>query len=102
MTDINATAKHVAVGDIVLYTLSTSDCNQIIHNRHVAGQSTKRGNAPRPGDVVPAIVVKSWGDGNSLNLQVTLDGDDTLWAPSRERFAALVENAEPRGHWVAR
>ena len=120
MADINDTIKRAEVGDIVLYTLSKNDCDKIIQNRQSAGQGTKRGNVPRPGDVLPAMIVKMWGDPGSpyasANIQVVLDGDDTLWAPSRTRFnhqehvapdyvhTALdgVRMPQQEGHWVAR
>lgn len=120
MTETTETIKRAEVGDIVLYTLSKNDCDTILQDRQSAGQGTKRGNVPRPGDVLPATIVKFWGDPKSpnasANLQVALDGNDTLWAPSRTRFhyqthvapdyvhTALdgVRMPQQEGHWDAR
>ena len=34
------------------------------------------------GDILPAIIVRVWDDG-SINAQVLLDGELTLWVTSR-------------------
>ncbi len=64
------------VGRIVHYRLSEQDAERA--NR----QQSPDGNTARPGDVLPAIVVRV-NQGNSVNLQVFLDGPDTLWVTSR-------------------
>jgi hypothetical protein len=45
--------------------------------------SSVAGNTARAGDVYPAMIVNAWSDG-SVNLQVFLDGPDSLWATSRK------------------
>ena len=42
------------------------------------------GNHVKDGDEFPAMVVRAWSTDASVNLQVHLDGNDTLWATSRE------------------
>lgn len=100
------TKIHDLLGQAVMYTLSKQDCDQIINLRRSAGLGTKRGNEPRPGDVLPAVIVKTNDTmlGNSVglephvNLQVMLDGDDTYWATSRLRFDPERHDSE-QGHW---
>lgn len=77
MADITPTK-----GRIVLYTLNTSDVQRIVSKRAVHGTV---GNFTYPGDTYPAMVVRTWGTGpdQAVNLQVFLDGEDTLWATSR-------------------
>lgn len=77
------------IGRTVLYRLSDAD------TRHIQQQRTHNGvaaNAARTGDRYPAVVVSTPG-GESVNLQVSLDGPDTLWAASRH------EGDEP-GTWA--
>lgn len=77
-------------GRIVHYYLSAWDADQINRRRadaHAAeagntGKIIHVGNDVREGQLYPAIVVATWG-GASVNLQVWLDGNDTLWATSR-------------------
>ena len=71
----------VTVGRIVHYRLSTQDVEQIDERRNAAvGQ---RGTGAVPGDVYPAIVVRTFGDTLAVNLRVFLDGPDTHWVTSR-------------------
>lgn len=69
------------IGRIVHYRLSTTDVQQIDERRREAGG--QRGNSAVPGDVYPAVVVRTFGDSLGVNLRVLLDGPDTHWATSR-------------------
>lgn len=89
------------VGDRVLYRLNDQDAISINVRRRDAKayrQSNPRmhpggegatgfiahvGNDAREGQVFPAVVVADWSGGSYVNLQVTLDGNDTYWATSR-------------------
>lgn len=68
------------IGRIVHYRLSDQDIELIADRRRETGE---QGNAARPGDVYPAMVVRTFGDILNVNLQVFLDGPDTLWVTSR-------------------
>lgn len=48
------------------------------------GYVAHTGNRVTAGDVFPAMIVRVWGDqpGSAVQLQVFLDGVDTLWATS--------------------
>lgn len=81
---------------IVDYVLSQADCDQIKALRRTsfeAGGWRRVGSEPRPGDVVPLVVVSEWPD-YSVNGQIVLDSNDTLWVTSRYRSEA----PEP-GRW---
>lgn len=111
------------LGQMVLYTLSDSDARQVLERRLYAGRSARSGNEVREGDTYPAMIVRDWAnsipetrqkyrdgeitdgagrvitleemvDNASVNLQVFLDGDDTLWVTSRSKF-----NPELHGRW---
>jgi hypothetical protein len=90
------------IGRIVHYTLSEADAEQVNRRRedaithrakaqrfddqvvlHTGGQ-VHTGNVANPGDTYPAIIVRTWGSTpeSSVNLQVFLDGNDTLWVTS--------------------
>lgn len=72
----------VTVGRTVLYTLSAADLvairDQRAYNEHHQRRSF---NSVNEGDVLPAIVVKVWSP-TCANIQVLLDGGDTLWKTS--------------------
>lgn len=68
------------IGRIVHYRLSDQDVEQVAELRRETG---RQGNTARPGDVYPAIVVRTFGDSLGVNLRVMLDGPDTLWVTSR-------------------
>lgn len=73
------------IGRIVHYRLARHDADRI-EQRRVETDEHRRGfNAAHTGDVYPAIVVRvNQGVGDlSVNLQVMLDGSDTLWVTSR-------------------
>lgn len=93
-----------AIGRIVHYRLGEADAIAINRRRHdfmtftrmykrpeepgnpgATGHVGHFGNAVRPGDVFPAMIVKVFpGNPHDMaNLQVHLDGNDTYWATSR-------------------
>lgn len=91
---------NVTTGRTVLYILSEADCQKINDQRRefekLPNYTQIFGNPVRPGDVVPAIVVKPWAD-NYFNGQAILDGCDTLWLMS------VKEGTEPgTWHWPER
>lgn len=71
------------VGRIVHYTLTKSDAESVRFARSFAGSAGPIGNPVAEGTVAPAIVVSVFGNGEHVNLQVLLDGQDSLWATSR-------------------
>jgi hypothetical protein len=63
-------------GNTVLYKLTQDDLESIMAKLHEnEGQMVAD---PRPGDMCPAVVVRTHDDG-SVNLKVLLDGDPDLW-----------------------
>jgi hypothetical protein len=80
-----------SVGRIVHYQLTESDAEAI--NRRRAdfaasppantGFQAHVGNRAEEGQVLPAMVVRTFGGDAAINLQVQLDGTDTYWATSR-------------------
>lgn len=88
------------VGQIVHYTLSSFDAGEVYRRREVTGFSvnekgvldddshwhagTQRhvGYAPSPGEVLPAIIVRTY-EGSMCDLQVFLNGNDVLWVTGR-------------------
>lgn len=92
-----------APGRIVHYSLSEADVLRINSRRSDAkaahagtkltGFQVHVGNEVRVGDVVPMLIVKTW-EGDLVNGQVFLDGNDTLWVTSAH------EGPEPgQYHW---
>jgi len=72
------------IGRIVHYRLSEQDAERIYELRTAARMHQSPGfNAAYGGDVYPAIVVRTFDDILNVNLQVFLDGPDTLWVTSR-------------------
>lgn len=86
-----------SIGRIVHYTLSEQDAQVINKRRSDArnlnaagvtlasqglGPQIHIGNPVEAGDVYPAMIVRTWGPTASQQLQVFLDGNDTLWATS--------------------
>ena len=83
-------------GRIVLYTLSASDASAIYQQR--VGGAPVVGNAVSPGDVFPMMITRVWAGSPSVQGQVFLDGNDTLWVTSvpegtGERTFAWPEHA---------
>lgn len=62
------------------------------------GAVLRQGNTVSEGDEYPLVITRVWtGDHASVNGQVLLDGNDTLWATS------VVEGTEPgTWHWPER
>lgn len=104
------------IGRIVHYTLSAQDAAEINKRRDDAaaynranaaadpgqpgatGHQSHIGNRAEAGQVFPAMVVRVFDPKSStLNLQVTLDGNDTFWAASRAEG-----DGESRWSWPAR
>jgi len=85
-----------AIGRIVRYTLTEGDAQAINKRRadtqaHLAehrdastGVQVHVGNAAHAGDVFPMLITRVWGDTSeaSVNGQVFLDGNDSLWVTS--------------------
>ena len=82
------------LGRIVLYKLTVGDALAVNRRREDfriyteeggpnTGHAGHSGNHVREGDEFPAMVVRAWGSDGLVNLQVHLDGNDTLWATSR-------------------
>ncbi len=77
------------VGRIVHYTLTEADAEAANRRRgngsagsDGGGMVVHVGNHAAVGQVCAALVVRTF-DGPYANLQVFLDGNDTLWATSR-------------------
>lgn len=92
------------VGRIVHYRLSQQDANDINRRREDAqhadagadrtGFVVHHGNQALEGQVCAATIVRVFNsDSHAVNLQVALDGNDSLWATSRP------EGNEP-GQWA--
>ena len=71
------------VGRIVHYTLSAQDAERVKFARGVVS-AQQVGNDPEVGQVYPMLIVRCWGTTaeSSVNGQVFLDGNDTLWVTS--------------------
>jgi hypothetical protein len=83
-------------GRIVHYVVNSSDVKAVNESRecnHVFG------NHMMAGEHFSAIVVRVLGEGSLVNLKVFLDGDDFLWATSRN-FAEPAALGNGTWHWV--
>ena len=67
-----------ALGQIVLYTLNESDAYYANRSREIDSPPELTGNRVHAGTAYPAIVV-AHSESGRCNLQVFLDGNDTLW-----------------------
>jgi hypothetical protein len=93
-----------SIGRIVIYKLGEADAQDINRRRHdftaftrtytrpdepgnpgATGHVGHFGNAVRPGEEYPAMIVRIFPGSphDMVNLQVHLDGNDTFWATSR-------------------
>jgi len=83
-----------SIGRIVHYRITEPEAEAINRRRrdfHESRSATDRtgfighvGNWAAEGDLFPAMVVRVWDEAQvTVNLQVFLDGNDTLWATSR-------------------
>lgn len=84
------------IGQIVHYTLSDQDADQINKRRKDAatnraqivddaiGYVAHTGNVAEAGQVFPMLITRVWGDAptSCVNGQVFLDGNDVLWVTS--------------------
>lgn len=83
-----------SVGRIVAYTLTETDAEQINKRRQDArvsgiaatnsGAVVHFGNPVLSGEICAMVIVHVWGthEGASVNGQVLLDGNDSLWVTS--------------------
>lgn len=101
------------VGRIVHYALSDDDAKRINKRREDAhytaranklhpeetGHQIHTGNRAEGGDVYPMLIVRAWGTTpeSSVNGQVFLDGNDTLWVTS-----VSVGEGQRRFQWPTR
>lgn len=84
------------IGRIVHYTLSQQDAatinrrrldanvHMLEHTQNPDGSQIHVGNGVSEGDVYPLVITRAWGSApeSSVNGQVLLDGNDTLWVTS--------------------
>ncbi len=94
------------VGRVVHYTLTEQDAESINQRRkdttanlgsiktNALGYVAHIGNKAEAGQVLPMTIVRVWGTTpeSSVNGQVLLDGNDTLWVTSRSQ-------GEGQGRW---
>jgi len=80
------------LGQVVLYALTDEDAKEVNRRRadftksepQNTGFQAHIGNVAIAGNQYPAIVVAVWNlRTTSVNLQVLLDGNDSLWVTSR-------------------
>lgn len=88
-------------GRIVAYTITEQDAHQINKRRQDAvaarqgrmgdtGEQHHVGNSVSSGEVYPMVIVRVWSpteDPGTVNGQVLLDGNDTLWVTSAAQGA---------------
>lgn len=95
------------VGRIVQYKLTKYDAEAVNKRRtdaiengaahQATGFVAHTGNSVDAGDVYPMLVVRVWSSGGSVNGQVFLDGNDSLWVTS-----ATEGTSERQWHWPER
>lgn len=93
VSSAEVSVPQVSVGRVVSYRLSEGDVGVIRRKRRAAADYRRShptvssavqlhgGNSPVVGDVCAAVVVRVWSQA-AINLQVLLDGEDTLWVTS--------------------
>lgn len=98
------------VGDLVLYSLSEQNANQINRRRSDASLNVRKmreerpgfiahiGNSVAAGDVFPMTITRVWGStpGCAVNGQVMLDGNDLHWVTSVNEVDGV---SDPQGRW---
>ncbi|WP_405956124.1 hypothetical protein [Streptomyces phaeochromogenes] len=95
-----------SIGRIVHYALTDHEAEAVNRRRkdfHESRGAAERtgfvghvGNWAKGGDVFPAVIVRVWDEPQvTVNLQVFLDGNDTLWATSRQEGAEIGQWAWP-------
>lgn len=85
-----------SIGRIVHYTLTEQDAaainrrrgdtnrNLAKHREDASGSQVHFGNPVREGETYPLIITRVWNvDPGTINGQVLLDGNDSLWVTSR-------------------
>ncbi len=103
------TAVIPEIGRIVHYTLNGYDADMINRRRedsrsHMGehrdnsnGVILHMGNPVKVGDVYPLIITRVWAEhpveSTSVNGQVLLDGNDSLWVSS-------IQQGEGQQHWL--
>jgi hypothetical protein len=97
-------------GRIVHYRLTAQDAQEVNRRRADArasvisssksGAQIHVGNGVTEGDVYPLIITRVWSqeptEQTSVNGQVLLDGNDCLWATSRQQGTEPGQWSEPR------
>lgn len=89
------------IGRVVLYCLADYDVDEIRDDRRRRMEygDLRKWNDINAGEVYPADVVRTWGDtpDSAVNVQVKLDGNDTLWVTS----TSVSEGPVPgKFHWM--
>lgn len=100
-----------SIGCIVHYTLTDSDVEQIArrradasnslewHRENKTGAQIHVGNPVSAGDVYPLLITRVWSDQpnehTSVNGQVFLDGNDSLWVTSVDQGVGERKWFEP-------
>jgi len=122
-------SQQVSMTRTVVYTLSAQDAEEINKRRNdwfdevtrirqvaretgeppeFIGYQAHAGNPANEGDEFPAVVVRV-NAGGTVNLRVTLDGTDDLWATSRAEAPLDLDKdgnetigSPGRWHWPTR
>ncbi len=95
-------------GRIVYYVFSEQAAIEVMRRRTSAQSIAERikvlawpvgaqahiGNDVKAGDILPAMVLRVWGDSGCSNLKVILDGSDEYWATS-----VNFDDAKQPGTW---
>lgn len=79
-------------GRVVQYVMAAGDVAQAV-------DASAKLNRPSEGDVLPAMIIRVWGEVDETapcNLQVFLDGNASYWATSRKQGPA--DDPQP-GQW---
>lgn len=92
-------------GRIVHYVLNENDVKGIVKNRSSINLSN-HGNSVMKGEHFPATIVRVFhnefgSNEHGVNLQVFLDGNDSLWVTS-VRFAEPADIKLGTWHWIER
>ncbi len=98
-------------GRIVYYVFSEQAAIEVMRRRTSAQSIAERikvlawpvgaqahiGNDVKAGDILPAMVLRVWGDSGCSNLKVILDGSDEYWATS----VSFDDTKQPgTWHWM--
>ena len=100
------------LGRILAYKLTAYDAETINKRRsdlafsgfahESTGAQCHTGNGVSEGDVYPMIVTRVWAPmpGGSVNGQLLLDGNDTLWVTSRTEQVDDETGEPDKGFWA--